>query len=57
MPFRLAQVVRSGVCRDELLPGGIIVGLTSEHVDPLVHGDVIVMHIDVLSNLSVRIVQ
>jgi len=26
-------------------------------VDPLVHGDVIVMHIDVLSNLSVRIVQ
>jgi hypothetical protein len=57
MPFRLAQVVRLGVCPDELLPGGIIVGLTSEHVDPLVHGDVIVMHIDVLSNLSVRIVQ
>ena len=56
MPFRLAQVVRSGVCRDELFPGDIIYSGTPENVGPVVRGDVIEMHIDGLPNLSVRIV-
>ena len=40
----------------ELYPGDIIFSGTPENVGPLVHGDVIEMHIDGLPNLSVKIV-
>jgi fumarylpyruvate hydrolase len=40
----------------ELFPGDIIYSGTPENVGPVVRGDVIEMHIDGLSNLSVKIV-
>jgi len=40
----------------ELFPGDIIFSGTPENVGPVVHGDLIEMHIDGLPNLSVKIV-